>query len=93
MEYEKVKEWLDKLIKNLKEAQENEHFNNQIIAIGPGEKIQIFRGIEIIADVMGVELKETRICSIYPFEYSFVYGGVEFHQLSGERLGKYAGAD
>ncbi len=51
-------------------------------------------GVDYAAELLGLELKESlRDCLHFPYEYSFLYGGVKFKQLSKERLGKYAGAD
>jgi hypothetical protein len=94
MEYEKIKEWLDKLVRNLKEAQELENFNSQIMCCCPCTTIQIYKGIDIIADVMGIELNvEKGWHDEYPFRYSFVYDGIVFSQIGKERLGKHAGTD
>ena len=90
MEYEEIKEWLDKLVINLKEAQELEYFNEQINTCVMNRQVQIYKGIDIIADVMGIELNiEEDMGCVYPFSYSFMHDGVIFFQLAEERFGKH----
>ena len=85
MKYEKIKEWLDKLVDNNVEAKQLEEFNNQISTIFADDYIHIYKGIQIIADVMGIELKERkRECKVFPYEYFFEYRGIEFVQIRKE---------
>lgn len=94
MEVDQVKEWLDKLIENKNELTEIKKFNSQIFACGPLDAIPLFKGIEIVADLIGAELIESlRDDSIFPYMYEFFYNNVKFVSFSRERLGAYAGAD
>lgn len=94
MEYTQVKEWMDKQIANLKEANALRFFNEQICTCHPETSIHIFRGIDILADVMRLELKEEdRGDSDFPYSYSFVYEGVRFFQIQEERLESFDGTD
>lgn len=87
MEYEKIRDWLDKLAELQKEQQQLSFFNSQIATTCGLDDIQIHRGIEIVADVMGLSLTETfRKGYEYPYKYSFSYEGVLFIQISTERL-------
>lgn len=84
MEYTEVKEWLDKLIEANKEIKSMKSslgwFSSDIRAIIHYDPcILIYKGIEIIADVMGLELKqEVRETSV---QLSFEYSGTTFLQI------------
>lgn len=87
MEYEKIKDWLDKLVDNHKELKSLEDYNNQICLAAVAYFIQIYSGIQMIADVMGFVLnEEERECTGYPYEYSFYYRGIKFLQINKEKL-------
>lgn len=88
MEYEKIKAWLDALIENMEQAQCLRDFNNQLRTINTKERhIQLFKGIEIAADVMGIPLNEKKVELEYGrYRYSFVYNNTTFTQLTDERL-------
>lgn len=95
MEYEKMKEWLDRLVANAKEALELSSFGNDVIVTTVHSRnIQIFQGIEIIADTMGIQLEEKeRGDDEYPYKYGFQYQGVCIFQITEERLERFARAD
>lgn len=94
MEYEKIKEWLDEHIKHLNNARRINDFNNQISANVTYDNVLIFKGIDIVADVMGLNLKESIHEDLtLQYEYSFTYNGITFVQYSQKRLEKYAGTD
>ena len=79
MEYTEFKEWLDKLISINKEVKSLERFSSSIRAIMYEPCILLYEGIEIIADVMGLELKKkVREKSV---RLSFEYSGTEFCQF------------
>lgn len=89
MEYAEIKEWLDRHVRHFKEGNELEQFNSQISALTWDTKIQMFSGIKLVADIMGLDLVKTvrkRKDVEYPYKYSFVYDGVMFIQLSKERM-------
>lgn len=80
MEYQDVKDWLDRLIFVRAAEKSYEKLNSSIQAIlVTRPEIHIYKGIEIIADVMGVELdSEEKDGNTW---YSFVYAGVRFFQI------------
>lgn len=84
MDYASVKEWLDKLVSLHNEAKAIEQYSNDIEAIISRRGIHLYKGIEAVADVMGIELKKKEV--EYPDEtrirYFFYYSGLEFFQLS-----------
>ena len=80
MEYMEVKEWLDRLIAVNKEIKSLEWYSNDIRVLMHEPIIQFYSGIEIVADVMGLELKrELRAEAV---RLSFKYSGTEFCQVS-----------
>lgn len=91
MEYEDVKAWLDWQMKNAEERRKNEAFNSDICMTSTPDYIQMYKGIDIVADILGADLKERRLKEYYC--YYFFYNGVEVTQLSDRRLGEYAGND
>nr|WP_300842340.1 hypothetical protein [uncultured Acetatifactor sp.] len=94
METLQTKEWLDLQIKILNERKASYKLNGSVRLYTPEEDITMGEGVDYAAELLGLELKESlRDCLHFPYEYSFLYGGVKFKQLSKERLGKYAGAD
>lgn len=85
MEYQVAKDYLDNLIRVQNEAKSSAYFNSSIqaIIIADPESVHMYRGIEIIADVMGLTLgeREWRYKEDVRTEYFFIYSGVEFFQL------------
>lgn len=52
--------------------------------------IQLFEGIEKLAEIMGCEIKEEiNQCSSFPYKYQFVYRNVPFFQISEKRFKGY----
>ena len=89
MEYEAVKEWLDQLVANRNELHNLQFFNNKIEVCGVHDSIQIYQGIEILADAMGVKLNMQRNHEEvypYPYRYYFNYCGYEIVQVCVEPL-------
>ena len=81
MEYLEIKDYLDRLIRIQDEAQSCEDLNANIKAIMiTGPAIQMYKGIEIIADVMGLQL-DSKKRGDGDMEYFFIYSGVEFFQI------------
>lgn len=81
MEYQEVKNYLDALIRVRDEARNIQRFNSSIEAImAASSDIHIYKGIEIIADVMGLKLDKKKFLDRKP-RYFFIYAGVEFFQL------------
>lgn len=94
MDYESVKERLDRLVNLSKEALSISDFNSifkTCLDSCFSSGIHVFSGIREIAEIMGLELKEVNrdtdeISHDFPWKYSFEYGGVVFFQLEKERL-------
>ena len=91
MKYKKIKEWLESLIKVYHKTKATAEFDAQICICEPfSSGIHIYKGIEMVADVMGLALKEIKRDDAYiPYEYSFIYKGVKFFQITEERLEGY----
>lgn len=93
MEYEQIKERLDKLVANMKEREDLSNFSPSIEINCSDNYILFTKGIEIVANEMSLELKERYLTEeqipniTHRYEYSFVYNGVEFCQLCKERIG------
>lgn len=79
-EFVKIKEWLDWHIADLKAREEHRCFNSCICACSQPDHIQIFEGIDQVAEMLGVELAVRNLDSGYR-EYLFGYGGVTIIQL------------
>ena len=81
MEYQDIKHWLDELIRLKSESKSLENFNSEIQSIIYSyPEIQLFNGIEIIVDIMGLKLFAKRWRD-NKTEYSFRYEGVKFFQI------------
>ena len=61
------------------------------------KSILFYKGLDIVADIMGLELKEKFVQDELPnqsyYRYSFVYDGVEFVTYSEERMSRFAKSD
>lgn len=89
MEYEVVKKWLDELVKANREANKENVLTSSIRAVAAVDtSVLVFSGIDIVADVMGLELKEEPITgdSDFRYSYTFKYDGMRFVQYSSRRL-------
>lgn len=89
MEYEVVKKWLDELVKANREANKENVLTSSIRAVAAVDtSVLVFSGIDIVADVMGLELKEEPITSDSDFRYlyTFRYDGMRFVQYNRRRL-------
>lgn len=83
MEYQEIKDWLDRIIFIQAAAVSCEDFNSSIQAIisqTNKKRIQLYIGIEIVADVMGIQL-DSRERTDGMTEYFFTYSGFKFFQL------------
>ena len=95
MDKEKVKQWLDNLVIARNSYLENADLTDEIcVCAGTfDDGIHIHLGIDKVADVMGLDLKEKSFeDNDYPYEYWFVYDGVEFFQISNKKLERLADA-
>lgn len=89
MEYEVVKKWLDELVKANREANKENVLTSSIRAVAAVDtSVLVFSGIDIVADVIGLELKEEAIIgdSDFHYSYTFRYDGMRFVQYSRRRL-------
>ena len=92
MEYEVVKKWLDELVKANRDANKENALTSSIRAVAAVDTtVMVFSGIDIVADVMGLELKEEPITgdSDFRYLYTFRYDGMRFVQYSRRRLTGY----
>lgn len=81
MEYQEVKEWLDELIRARNRCLSLECLDTNIQAImHPTMDIHIYKGIEIVADVMGLKLTERKF-NDKRMDYFFMYSNIEFFQI------------
>ncbi len=88
-----ARDWLGCQIKTRAMQKASFTFNESVALIPPDDGIHMNCGIVYITDLLGLEMEEkARDDAWYPWEYSFVYGGARFYQISDERLGKYAEA-
>ncbi|MBO5282078.1 MAG: hypothetical protein J6B43_02960 [Lachnospiraceae bacterium] len=79
MEFEEIKEWLDWHVADIKERKEHRHFDNNIRTCYPGDDIQMSKGIELVADILGAKLEERQQGDYR--RLSFMYGETEVIQL------------
>ena len=89
MEYEVVKKWLDELVGANRAANKENVLTSSIRAVAAVDtSVLVFSGIDIVADVMGLELKEEPITgdSDFRYSYTFRYDGMRFVQYSSRRL-------
>lgn len=91
MEFEKIKAWLDEIVDIVRREIDVECFSNNISLCNAYKYYtQFYQGIDIVADVMGLDLYESqRDDEKYRYEYSFTYKGVYFTQIEEERLERY----
>lgn len=91
MEFEKIKAWLDEIVDIVRRERDVECFSNNISLCNAYKYYtQFYQGIDIVADVMGLDLYESqRDDEKYRYEYSFTYKGVYFTQIEEERLERY----
>lgn len=94
MEFTDAREWLDALIANAEERRNLTYFNNQIRAMSEPGYIQIYTGLDILSDLLGVELEEEILKgSEYPYCYYFIYRGIKICQVTRGRMITGAGTD
>lgn len=80
MGFDEIKEWLDRKIAIKKEDIASDELCSNISTVGTSEYIQMYQGIEIVADVMGLPLNVAEFAG--DTVYSFVYDGVKFIQFN-----------
>lgn len=92
MEYAQVKEYLDEIVRDYKNAIRPRYLTNQIRSVvSIDNDILVYEGLEIAADIMGLEIqeKERNLSNGLRYEYSFVYDGVKFVSCEKERMERF----
>lgn len=84
-----ARDWANALISHMKHRRALDKLNSQIETVTTPDYIQVYAGIEILADVLGCELLERERDDEYT-EYYFFYQEVKFLKLSRDKLGRYA---
>lgn len=89
MDYITTKEWLNRQLELKQEGEDSRELNSSVAVYSEDSDILMSKGIELVADIMGLDLVEEVKPGTdynYPYWYSFVYGGVKFVQIEKERL-------
>lgn len=88
MEYADVKAWMDSLVENFNEREQLCELNNSISTFKPDNHVFV-NGIDVLADIMGIPLKEKYLGEdfSYPYTYSFEYRGLIFTKSFDEKQG------
>lgn len=92
MEYAQVKEYLDDMVRDYRNAIKPRCLTNRICSsVSIDKDILVHKGLEIMADIMGLEIqeKERNVSSGLIYEYSFVYEGVKFVGYEKERMERF----
>ena len=100
MDRESVKSKLDNLVESAKLYRSNQEISDDISmcslfgSLHEQGGMQVYRGIEAIAQLMGLEIKEGKFdMGEYPYMYSFEYRDILFYQLSEKRFSGYGNAE
>lgn len=80
MEFEEIKEWLDWHVADIKERRAHAQLNSSICTCFTEGYIHMHRGIEIIADALGIKLEVKKLTDDV-LQYSFMHDGIEVVQL------------
>lgn len=88
-----LKDWMDAVVDLKQQEIRLKMFGNQLLLLDAGGVAQVYSLIGFMACAAGAELKEEIMDREYPFKYSFTYRGIQFFQLSEERLEGYVCAD
>jgi len=75
-----AKDWLNALVENMEQRKSLENMNSQIYTVSTPEHIQIYTGIEILADVLNEELISDDWNEKYIVKY-FFFRNVKVMQL------------
>lgn len=91
MEYVEVKEFLDECVRDFKLATKERRLTNQIkVSVSNELSVLVYKGLEAMADIMGLEIKEEVNSGKMKYRYSFIYDDVEFASYETERLDRFA---
>lgn len=88
MEKCEIKAWLDEIIETIKKQNQLRDLNENIASIPASDDAYLIsKGIEIVADAMGLELVyEYKEDCEFMHRYTFEYKGVFFIQLEKNKL-------
>jgi hypothetical protein len=92
MEYEVVKKWLDELVADYNASTKTRVLADGVCAtINEDLWIRLKNGIDVVAKVMGLDLKEELMNNDMRvwYVYSFIYNGVKFVHYDSKRLKGY----
>jgi hypothetical protein len=92
MEYEVVKKWLDELVFDYNASTKKRVLTSGVCAtINEDLWVRFTNGIDVVAKIMGLELKEELMNNDMRvwYVYSFVYNGVKFVHYDSKRLAGY----
>lgn len=83
MVYE-TREHLDAIVDTIEKQENLSLLNDSIEFLKPNKNYFFSHGIEIVADLMGLELicEKRDLSGDWTHEYSFFYRGIQFFQLS-----------
>lgn len=96
MEYAEVKEYLDGIVKDYRNVIRPRCLTNHIrAAVSIDVDVLMHEGLEIVADIMGLEIEEEKrkLSSGLVYQYSFLYEGVKFVGYEKARLKRFADQD
>jgi hypothetical protein len=92
MEYEVVKKWLDELVFDYNASTKKRVLTSGVCAtINEDLWVRFTNGIDVVAKIMGLELKEELMNNDMRvwYVYSFIYNGVKFVHYDSKRLAGY----
>ena len=86
MDFENIKAWLDDIVDTIEHLNSLRTLGTSIIGEASVDSYLIHKGIDVVADVMGipVEEKELKNPSYFKKEYHFYYRGIKFYDFTKE---------
>ncbi len=86
-----ARDWLNWQVKIHEMRKASSRFSDTVRLMEPDEGIHMQDGVFCLTELLGLDMEENvREDTLYPWKYSFLYKGVQFYQISGERLGRHA---
>lgn len=87
MDYDTVKDWLDNVVCSIKDQRSLSVLTESIkLSQSPDLYVTMVKGIDIVADIMGLRLHHFKNSGDGTHQYSFSYQNVKFIQLSLDPL-------
>lgn len=85
MDFENIKAWLDDIVDTIEHLNSLSTIGTSIIGAASVDSYLIHKGIDVVADVMGIpmEEKELESPSYFTKERRFCYRGIEFYDYTG----------